>query len=117
MSKSSDLPLYLSVYKLLLYLYILVSNFSKSYKYSLGKDILDLTWETLDLIILANNLPNKEKSLSIIRASVAFDKLKIRLRLALDIKLVNCQKFAYLVEMNEEIGKMLAGWLKWSERT
>ena len=111
------MPLYLSVYKLLLYLYILVNNFPKSYKYSLGKDILDLTWETLDLIILTNNLPNKEKSLSIIRVSVAFDKLKIRLRLALEIKLINCQKFAYLVEMNEEIGKMLTGWLKWSERT
>lgn len=116
MSKSSDLPLYLAVYKLLLYQYVLVNNFPKSYKYSLGKDILYLTWETLDLIILANNLPNMEKSASILQASVAFDKLKIRLRLALEIKLINRQKFAFLVETNEEIGKMLAGWLKWSER-
>lgn len=117
MSKSSDLPLYLAVYKLLLYLYVLVNNFPKSYKYSLGKDILDLTWETLDLIILANNLPNIEKPASILQASVSFDKLKIRLRLALEIKLINRQRLAFLVETNEEIGKMLAGWLKWSERT
>ena len=116
MSKSSDLPLYLTVYKLLLYLYVLVNNFPKSYKYSLGKDILDLTWETLDLIILANNLPNKEKHGPILQASIAFDKLKIRLRLALEIMLINRQKFAFLVETNEEKGKLLAGWLKWSER-
>jgi len=116
MSKSSDLPLYLSVYKLLLYLYGLVNNFPKSYKYSLGKDILNLAWETLDLIIVTNNLPNNEKSLSIIRTSVAFDRLKIRLRLGLEIRLINCKKFAYLVEINEEIGKMLTGWLNWSER-
>jgi len=117
MSKPSDLPLYRALYKLLLYLYTLVKNFPKSYKYSLGQNILDLAWETLDLIILANNLPNKEKSVSIVQASVAFDKLKMRLRLAWELKIINHQKLAFLVETNEEIGKMLAGWLKWSEKT
>jgi hypothetical protein len=117
MSKSTDLPLYLAVYKLLLYLYTLVKNFPKSYKYSLGRDILDLAWETLDLIVRANNLPNKEKPGPILQASVAFDKLKIRIRLAWELTLINHQKLAFLIEENEEIGKMLAGWLKWSEKT
>ena len=117
MSKPDDLPLYLAVYKLLLYLYLLVSNFPKSYKYSLGQNILDLAWETLDFIILANSLPNKEKPNPILQASIAFDKLKIRLRLAHEIKLINQRKQTFLAEKNEEIGKMLAGWLKWAEKT
>lgn len=117
MSKPSDLPLYLAVYKLLLYLYLLVNNFPKSYKYSLGQNILDLAWETLDFVILANSLPNKEKPEPIRHASVAFDKLKIRLRLAHEIKLINHKKQAFLAEKNEEIGKMLAGWLAWAEKT
>ena len=117
MTKPDDLPLYLAVYKLLLYLYILVSNFPKSYKYSLGRDILDLAWKTLDYIILANSLSNKEKPKVILNASVAFDKLKIRLRLAHEIKLVNHKRQAFLIEGNEEIGKMLTGWYKWAKRT
>lgn len=114
MSKPSDLPLYLAVYKLLKYCYLLVKNFPKSYKFTLGQSILDLTWETLDFVILANSLPNKEKPEPILQASIAFDKLKIRLRLAHEIKLINHKKQAFLTEKNEEIGKMLAGWLKWA---
>ena len=107
MSKPDDLPLYLAVHKLLLHLYLLVSNFPKSYKYSLGQNILDLAWETLDFVIFANSLPNKEKPGSIRQSSVTFDKLKIRLRLAYEIKLINHRRQAFLAEKNEEIGKML----------
>jgi hypothetical protein len=115
MSKPSDLPLYLAVYKLLLYLYVMVNNFPKSYKYSLGSDILNLGWETLDNVISANSLPNNKKPDTIRMASVSFDKLKIRLRLAHEIRLIDHKKFAFLIEGNEEIGKMLSGWLSWSE--
>ena len=87
MSRPSDLSLYLAVYKLVKYLYLLVKNFPKSYKYTLGQNILDLAWETLDLVIQANSLPNKEKPEPIRQASTAFNKLKIRLRLAHEIKL------------------------------
>lgn len=37
MSKPDDLPLYLAAYKLTKYLYLLVKNFPKSYKYTLGQ--------------------------------------------------------------------------------
>lgn len=117
MSKPDDLPLYLAVYKLTKYLYLLVKNFPKAYKFTLGQNILDLAWETLDCTILANSLPNKQKPPAIRQASVAFDKLKIRLRLAHEIKLISNRKRGFLIEKNEEIGKMLAGWLKWAEKT
>lgn len=116
MSKPNDLPLYLAVYKLIKYLYLLVKNFPKAYKYTLGQIILDLAWETLDSVILANCLPNQQKPEVILQASVAFDKLKIRLRLAYEIQIINDRKQAFLVEKNEEIGKMLAGWLKWAKK-
>ena len=83
----------------------------------MGQNILDLAWETLDFIILANSLPNKEKPRSIRQSSVTFDKLKIRLRLAYEIKLINHRRQAFWSEKNEEIGKMLASWLKWAEKT
>lgn len=116
MSKPDDLPLYLAVYKLTKYLYLLVKNFPKSYKYTLGQSILDLAWETLDATILANSLPNKQKPEFIRLASTSFDKLKIRLRLAHEIQIISDRKQAFLVEKNEEVGKMLAGWFRWAEK-
>ena len=81
-----------------------------------GKNIFDLAGETLDSTILANSLPNKQKPEFIRQASTSFDKLKIRLRLAHEIQIISDRKQAFLVEKNEEIGKMLAGWLKWAEK-
>ena len=62
MSRADDLPLYLSLYKLLKYLYLLTHNFPKEYKYTLGQSILELGWKTLDLIILANHRAKQEKT-------------------------------------------------------
>jgi hypothetical protein len=117
MTKPDDLPLYLAIYKLTKYLFFLVKNFPKSYKYTLGQNILDLAWETLDFVILANSHPNKQKPSVIGLASNSFDKLKIRLRMAHEIGIVNERKYAFLIEGGEEIGKMLTGWLKWAGNT
>lgn len=114
MSKPDDLPLYLALYKLLKYLYDLVGNFRREHKYTLGQSILNLGWETLDFVILANCLPNKEKAPEIRKASAAFDKLKIRLRMAYELKIISHKKYGFLIKQNEEVGKMLAGWLKWA---
>ena len=79
MTKPNDLPLYLNLYKLLRYFYHLIHNFPKEYKYTLGQSILELGWMTLDLVILANTLPNHQKGAKIGQASAIFDQLKTRL--------------------------------------
>lgn len=114
MTKPNDLPLYLSLYKLVQYLYLLIHNFSKEYKYTLGQSILDLGWKALDLVILANLLPNHEKGRKICQVSAAFDQLKTRLRMAYELKLISPKKYAYIATQNEEIGKMISGWHKWA---
>jgi len=116
MTKPNDLPLYLSSYKLLQYLYLLIHNFSKEYKYTLGQSILDSGWKALDLVILTNILPNQEKAVKIRQISAAFDQLKSRLRMAHELKLISHKKYAFIILQNEEIGKMINGWLKWAEK-
>lgn len=116
MTRPNDLPLYLCLYKLLKYFYLLIHNFRKEYKYTLGQSILNLAWKTLDLIILANILPNREKPKIIQQASAVFDQLKTRLRMAYELKLITHKKFAYIIKQNEEIGKMISGWLNWAEK-
>lgn len=108
--------LYLAIFKLIRYLYTLIKNFPKEYKYTLGEDIIKLAWATLDCVASANILPNNEKKAYILKASLTFDKLKFRLRLSHELKLVSNKQEAYLIEQNTQINKMLTGWMKWSER-
>jgi len=116
MTKPTNLPLYLALYKLLKYLYLLIHHFKKEYKYSLGEIILELTWQILDLVIRANSLPNQNKPVKIKQASTKFDQLKIRLRMAHELKLISHQEYSYIIEQNEEIAKMLNGWLNWAKK-
>ncbi len=108
--------LYLAIFKLIRYLYTLIKNFPKEYKYTLGEDTIKLAWATLDCVASANILPNNEKKAYILKASLTFDKLKFRLRLSHELKLVSNKQEAYLIEQNTQINKMLTGWMKWSER-
>jgi four helix bundle protein len=108
--------LYISMYKLLKYLYLLVRNFRKEYKYTLGQTILECAWYVLDGIISANTVSNYEKAEIICSASASFDQLKTRLRMAHELKLIAHKQYTYVMSQNEEIGKMLAGWYTWAQK-
>ncbi len=117
MSNFKHLPLYIKLYQLIKFLYERVRNFPKQYKYTLGEDILKLSWRCLDLVLQANALPNEEKRSKILSLSIAFDKLKIRLRMAQEIKLISKKQFAHTqTDYLKETGEMIGGWLKWSKK-
>ncbi len=115
MGNTNNLPLYRSMYKLLIYLYSLISNFKKEYKYTLGQSIIGCAWDTLDSVILANTFPNIEKKRYILSASNNFDMLKTRVRMAHELKLIDNKRYSFLTTQFEQIGKMLSGWYKWSK--
>lgn len=115
MSNYKHLPLYLKIYQLVKFLYEMVRNFPKQYKYSLGQNILDLTWQCLDLVLEVNILPNEKKYQKILKLSIDFDKLKIRLRMAQELSLISKKQFVHLQSnYMREIGEMIGGWLKWA---
>ncbi len=108
-------PLYLKFYQLIKFLYERVRNFPKEYKYTLGENILNLSWRCLDLVIETNILPNKGKYPKISELSISFDQLKIRLRMAQEINLVSKRQFSHIqIHYIKEIGEMIGGWLKWA---
>jgi hypothetical protein len=116
MKTNNNLPIYLAMYKLQKYLYIIVKQYPKEYKYTLGNSILEKGQEILDYIIQANILTNKEKASIISSTSVVFDQLKIRLRMSYDLHLISHSRYAFIITQNKEIGNMLNGWLKWAEQ-
>jgi hypothetical protein len=114
--QKKNFSLYHKTYQLLKFLYKTVKNFPKEHKYSLGKDMLDLTWQCLDLAVEANTLPNEQKRKKIGELSSIFDKLKIRIRMAEEIDLLSIGQFAHLNEAYLlKIGCEVGGWLKWVE--
>ena len=107
--------LYFKFYQLLKFFYRAIRNFEKQYKYNLGKEILNLTWKCLDLIIEINALPNEKKLSKIKELGVRFDELKIRLRMAQELNLISQKQFVHIqVYYSKEIGEMIGGWLRWS---
>ena len=93
----------------------MVRNFPKQYKYSLGKDILELGWRCLDLILEANSMPNDKKYSKILELSTTFDKLKIRIRMIQELNLISEKQFAHIQTYHiKETGEMIGGWLNWS---
>ncbi len=110
------LPIYLKIYRFIKFLYEVVKNFPKQYKYTLGEDILKIAWECLDEAIEANSLPNDKKFLKIQALSVSFDKLKIRMRMAHEIEAISLGQFSHMnVFYTKEIGEMVGGWLAWAK--
>jgi len=90
-------------------------NFPKQYKYTLGQNVLDLTWRCIDSVLEANVSSNSEKYQKILRLSVAFDQLKIRLRMAQEINLISKKQFSHIQTYYiREIGEMVGGWLRWA---
>jgi len=87
MSDHQHLPLYIKIYQFIKFLYEMVRNFPKQYKYALGQNILDLPWRCMDLVLESNALSNQEKYPKILELSIVFDKLKMRLRMAQELNL------------------------------
>ena len=114
-AKNQKLPLYLKLYQFLKFLYEATRNFPKQYRYTLGRDILNLTWRCLDLVLEANILSHQEKYSKILKLSLTFDQLKIRLRMAQEMDLLSKGQFAHLqTNYVKEIGEMIGGWLRWA---
>lgn len=113
----TNAPLYHKLYQLTKKLYSVVHNMPREYKYELGREILRLSWECLDLFFEANSSENIKKKTLIQELSNTFDGLKLRLRMAQELKLISEGQFSVLQEEYLlPTGKMIGGWLNWSSR-
>jgi len=108
------MPLYLRLTKLLTLLYQLVQHFPKQHKYSLGEDVVQLTWKMLDSFIYAQtgSLQKQHKLDSIRTIHQHHERLKLRVRYCAELKLISLKKQALLNQELVEIGKMIGSWLK-----
>lgn len=115
MAQYLHLPIYIKTYKFIKLVDIIVRQFRKEYKYTLGSELRQIMWQILDEIIIVNSLPDSQKKEGIERISQLFDKFKIRFRFAYEARLIPGAKFCGAQKEMEEIGKMIGGWQKWAK--
>lgn len=111
----NNTKIYYKLYLLTKHFYGMVKNFPREHKYALGRDIISLSWECLDLALEANQAVNNDKKDKIRLLVAAFEKLKIRIRMSQEIKLISIGQLAHLEDnFVAEIGRMIGGWSNWS---
>ncbi|MEK7103982.1 MAG: diversity-generating retroelement protein Avd [Patescibacteria group bacterium] len=89
--------------------------FPKAEKYSLGQKIENLTLEILELTFKVTYSIKTEKTQLLKDADAKIHLLKTLIRLAYEIRALDNKKYLALQEQLQEIGKMIGGWIKYSQ--
>lgn len=90
-----------------------IKLFPKTEKYSLGQKIENLILEILELTLKTIYSTKQEKSLSLKKIDVKLNLLKMLIRLANEIRILDNKKYLFLQEKLQEIGRMVGGWIRY----
>lgn len=107
-----SLLIYQKSYALILFLYPIINRIPKNHRLVLGRHLEELSLSLLVLVIKANKARNKERRVLQEQISERLDCLRILIRLTKDLRLMSVRQYAQSVEKTNEIGRMLAGWVK-----
>ncbi len=111
MSRHAHLPVFQKGYDLNLEIYRTTHSFPREYKYSLGQKLKEISGELLDLIVIANSKKDKEPYFPEI--GIRIERLRIQLRTAYDLKIIESKRLEFLNRLLEEISMQISGWEKW----
>jgi hypothetical protein len=115
MAQYTHLPIFQLAYKLTLEIYQITHQFPREYKYTLGQKLKEISADFLDFIILANSQEDKLPSLK--EARLRLERLRIHIRLACDLKIINLNRYESISRSLEDLSKQLSGWQEWSLKT
>jgi hypothetical protein len=104
------LPVYDETRKLVLLIHQTVTQFSREYKYTLGQDMRHGSEILLVDLFRINKAIDKAPVLDGFIDD--FELVKIRVRIAYDLRLISTGKYAQIAESMESIGKQISGWRK-----
>lgn len=107
-----DIPIFKKAYDLTKKLYELRGTVPKHDRYALWQRCENLVLEILEGILLASQLRKTQKLEPLEKVSVKLNVLRVFLRLAKDLKIMDLKKYSLLEETVDEIGRMLGGWIK-----
>ena len=115
MARYEHLPIYRKAMELGLYLDVIVKNFSRYHKYTIGQELRNLSMEIVKLIIRVNSVREKEELLSELAAQC--EMLKTLLFFAKETKAMQSFKsFQHASSLVVMLCRQSEGWLKSSRK-
>jgi len=87
-------------------------HLTKRWHYSLGFSLENSILDLQENLIMAKNAPKPLKAGYLIKASSKLEISTQKLRIFLELKLINATPIFQLQAKMEEIGRMLGGWMK-----
>lgn len=108
----SEIPIVRKMLDLYKLFYGYLALFPKKDKYALGSKCEMYIISTLELALAASSSSREEKLIFVKQASTKFDSLKVFLRLANELRILDNKKYLELQKHIQEIGRMLGGWQK-----
>lgn len=106
------LPIINKTYELYKLIINLDTKLEKRWRYGLGISTENTILACLEHLILAKNAPKQLKTSYLIKAQSQLEIISLKLRLLLELRIVNETKIFQAQAMIREIGRMLGGWLK-----
>ncbi len=108
----SDAPIIQKIIDLYKELYGYLKTFPKKDQYLLGKRCEDALHGFLEYVLTAASLSKENKLRFLEVANGKFDALKVLLRVARELRMLDNKKYLSLETKIQEVGKMLGGWMK-----
>lgn len=106
------IPIFQKAYELYTIFYGYIVHFPKKDRFTLGQRIENAILDIMEYIVVAIQLSKSAKLPALQKTSIKLDFLKILIRLAKDLKILDYKKYLILESRIQEIGKMLGGWIK-----
>lgn len=108
----TDAPILQKTSDLYKALYGYLKTFPKKDQYLLGKRCEDTLLEFIEYVLMAAGLPKERKLRLLEVANAKFDLLKVLLRIARELRVLDNKKYLSLAINIQEIGRMLGGWMR-----
>ena len=112
----SEISIIHKSYKFYLLLYSYTSLFPKKDRYSIGQKCEALTLEFLESLYEANSSRDPQRLILLEKLDNKLKIIKTMIRLCFDVKALDQNKYIRCEESLQEIGKMLGGWIKSTQK-
>jgi hypothetical protein len=92
------------------YGYIALRQFPKFERHVLAAEMRSSMWGLLRLIVVCNKRYHKKNTMQELDAEL--DLLRCQVRMAKELEYLDFKKYEHWSRLNDEIGRMIGGWLK-----
>jgi len=96
--------------RFLLWLVPAVERFPRRQKFLIGERIHVTALDVLDALIEATY--TRDRRAHLLRANLGLEKLRVLLRLATELKLLDLRRYEHAARAIDEVGRLVGGWAR-----